>query len=400
MKANYNKILFLIAIICVVLLPYYLKSAPNNSETQQHTIDDSKTESTSIPVKVASAKEKSFFDEISVFARVHATETSKVSPRASGVVEHVYVKEGDVVEAGATRLMQTDNKQLKQMLETAKQRLKIAKTAVQERKAHLNKAQIGLEQKELEYNRAKQLFGSSAVARSEYDVIRTAYLLAKADLGHTKTLYRLGQEELSLAEISLETAKLNYADATLYAPISGQIVNVMIENGEMGQSGRPVFKIVNTDKLNIRAYLPAQYWHTLKNKDAQVYVELFDEVLEPPLKIDYVSPQINPQLHVFEIKSEVNQKVQKLTPGLSVRLQIQTNPRVSLAVKADAVVNLDGSSNVFVVKDGQVFNRRVATGKTIDGWTEILSGLDDEQIVVSGYNRVSDGSNVRIISQN
>ena len=64
-----------------------------------------------------------------------------VSARVSGVLDAIYVDEGDPVEAGKTRLFQTDSLNLKRSEEVAEQQLSVAEHSLKERLANLDQVQ-------------------------------------------------------------------------------------------------------------------------------------------------------------------------------------------------------------------------------------------------------------------
>jgi multidrug efflux pump subunit AcrA (membrane-fusion protein) len=81
------------------------------------------------------------------------------------------------------------------------------------------------------------------------------------------------------------------------------------------------------------------------------------------------------------------------------RLRINTiNYPGILAVPAEAVVNKHGVSIVYVTRGGRAESRHVATGVTINGLTEITSGLSaGESVVIQGQQLLSGGEAVRVI---
>ena len=64
-----------------------------------------------------------------------------------------------------------------------------------------------------------------------------------------------------------------------------------------------------------------------------------------------------------------------------------------------ALLDTDGSSNVFVVTAGKAEQRAIKTGLNNAGRIEIIEGLKgNEQVVVVGQNGLKDGNPVRVVS--
>jgi multidrug efflux pump subunit AcrA (membrane-fusion protein) len=71
----------------------------------------------------------------------------------------------------------------------------------------------------------------------------------------------------------------------------------------------------------------------------------------------------------------------------------------SLTIPRVALIDTDGSANVFVVNAGKAEQRPVKTGLSNAGKVEVIEGLTGtEQIVVVGQNGLKNGNPVRVVS--
>jgi membrane fusion protein (multidrug efflux system) len=67
----------------------------------------------------------------------------------------------------------------------------------------------------------------------------------------------------------------------------------------------------------------------------------------------------------------------------------------AMVIPAQALVEEDEQTSVYVVNDGEVTRRQIETGIKTDGQVEVLNGLaGDEQIVIVGQSALRDGSKV------
>jgi multidrug efflux pump subunit AcrA (membrane-fusion protein) len=75
----------------------------------------------------------------------------------------------------------------------------------------------------------------------------------------------------------------------------------------------------------------------------------------------------------------------RLRLGMAVRAQLYAGaPREAVAVPASAVLDENGIAVVFVMKDGESFERRPVRVGVRDGdWIEVVEGLEPGQRVVS-----------------
>ena len=72
--------------------------------------------------------------------------------------------------------------------------------------------------------------------------------------------------------------------------------------------------------------------------------------------------------------------------------------RKSLGVPSAAVLVRAGQTVVFAVRDGRAVACPVEPGLQNDGWTEILSGLEaGEMVVTEGQTQLHDGMAVEVL---
>jgi N-acyl-D-aspartate/D-glutamate deacylase len=89
-----------------------------------------------------------------------------------------------------------------------------------------------------------------------------------------------------------------------------------------------------------------------------------------------------------------------LRPGMFARVGIVFERRAqALSSPRVALLDTDGTSNVFVVSNGKAEQRAIKTGLSNAGRIEVLEGLKGaEQVVVVGQNGLKDGNPVRVVS--
>lgn len=351
------------------------------------------------PVKVQKLANVNFFGEISVYGKVEARHSAYVSPKIAGIIEEIFVDEGDYVEKNKTILFKSENKKLEQKIRNARQNLAMAKATEKERKAYLSKAKVDLERKEKSYKRYQLLFQKQAISQEVFDNVEAAYLTAVAEFEQKEAFFNLGIEQAKQAIINLEMAERDFSDSIIVAPISGFICERLIEIGEMGQPGKAVFRIENTSELDVSAFIPAEFSECLVKNQSCAEVALNGKKLDQKLKLTYVSPVVDAKLHIFEVKCEADGASSKLRPGQSVLLKFTFNERSALAAPSDSLIKDENGWAIFVPK-GSVANRiSVGKGEEKNGWTEILSDevSDGMTIITEGQAFLRNEDQIRII---
>lgn len=194
---------------------------------------------------------------------------SKISPEVNGVVERVYVKNGQFVKKGS-RLFSIDASELKAKYNTAYANLIILKQNLDklrlESELIINEIQQKtevLQNKQKHYLRMKALLTQKAVNQEQFDDAYTDYLDSKREVEQLRIeldikQVKIGSEEgenggLMLGEALLNKAKLNLKKATVYAPFSGVITNMQLVPGQYTSPSSPQIVLTSLEEVYLVA---------------------------------------------------------------------------------------------------------------------------------------------------
>ncbi|MDR2181216.1 MAG: efflux RND transporter periplasmic adaptor subunit [Treponema sp.] len=202
-----------------------------------------------------------------------------------------------------------------------------------------------------------------------------------------------------IAEIDPSKPGMTYMPSPVYAPISGIVSRTPVSAGMTVGTGTSITTISVIENLEITARIPerkvAGLEEGLKSEvSLQAYPgEIFTAT------VAHVSPVIDSASRTKLITLKFDGYDRRVNAGMFARLRINTiNYPGILAVPAEAVVNKHGESVVYVTRGGRAELRRVAAGVTLNGLTEITSGLSaGETVVVQGQQLLSGGEAVRVI---
>jgi RND family efflux transporter MFP subunit len=389
------------SIICVALFALFMPKA--NGTIEQANVDATEkvknSDNIKIPVKTAKVSEKKFAKTLNVFGKIETRQTAFVSPRIAGNIEKLFVDEGDYVEKDKTVLFQLENLKLQQKVNIAKQQLSIILAVEKERKALLKKAEVDLDKKYKSFKRYKSLFEKHAISQEAFDAHEADYLTAQAELEHKKAYLALGNEEAKQGLINLKMAERDLSDSVAIAPISGYISEKILEIGEAAQIGKPIFKIDNTNDLEISAYLPAEYSSKIIKDSTKVEASLYGEPISQNIFVTYISPVVDPKLHIFEIKCKINAEKQKLMPGQSVQLKILLESASSAAVPTTSLIQKNDGWAVFTLSDDKAKLTPVKRGDDSNGWTSLLESplAIGDKIISEGQFLLRENSLVSVI---
>ena len=164
----------------LLILPMLLSVSLLSSCGDAEALDTKEMLVVSVPVEVSTLSIGHISSNYSTTAVLEAKEEAFVVPRASGIIEHIYVEEGDYVEKGHILAQ------------------------IEPRRYHLNldRAKADLVGIEKELQKINKVYNKKLVSDNTYDKLTAQYESAKATR--------------SLAELDLK-------EATITAPISGYI---------------------------------------------------------------------------------------------------------------------------------------------------------------------------------
>jgi membrane fusion protein (multidrug efflux system) len=310
-----------------------------------------------IPVEIALPVRGEMLAMYSGTATLEAEADAEVIAKVGGEVRRLYVEEGDRVKSGQL-LAQLDDRQLR--LEAAQTRAALAKS-------------------ERDFNRQVELHDKGLVSAGAFEGL-------KYDLDNHRAADDLARLNLSYSEIR--------------APFSGIVSLRHIKMGQEIAIGSKLFRVTDPMPLKASVFIPERELSRLKpGQSATVAVDALAGRTFPAI-VKLVSPTVDAATATFKVTLEVNDPQGNLKPGMFSRVGIVFERRPdTLTIPRVALLDTDGSANVFVVTDGKAEQRPVRTGLTNAGKVEVVEGLKgDEQVVVVGQSGLKDGNPVRVVS--
>lgn len=251
--------------------------------------------------------------------------------------------------------------------------------------------------------RARELASSGLLPQSELDAAIAAADTAAAQVNSARAAVAGAEQSRAaatqrVAQGRAERARVGdqLAKTEITAPIAGVVTRLDVEEGEMvimgvqNQPGTILMTISDLSALNaevkvaeadvLRLSLDNAATVTLDALAGQSYTGRVTEIGASAL------PQVGTQAAAreFRVKVRLDGNVASLRPGLTCDTEILVAERKDvLAVPLQAVVQRDGKSGVFVIKDGRALFTPVTTG-IIGGLTIEVAGVDEGASIVAG----------------
>ncbi|MFJ1262557.1 efflux RND transporter periplasmic adaptor subunit [Capnocytophaga canis] len=333
-------------------------------ETQIASLDASLSKfpeegSGQVLVSLLEVKDTLFNHFLELQGTIKTTQNITLNAEFGGVLERIHVQKGQNVQKGQL-LASIQDGGISQQLAQLKIQAELAKTTF-ERQSRLWENKIG---SEIQYLQAK----------SAYETQQSA----------------------------VEQMQKQVAKANIYAPFSGVIDDVITDVGTVVAPGMPVLRLVNLSDMYLESEVPEQYVANVKKgSQAKVDISVLGEQLDT--KISQVSNFINPANRSFKVEIRLPNKNNAIKPNMTARLQVNDyQNKEAILLPTDIISeNAQGEQYVFLAKKGdnenQYFAERVviSTGKTQNGFTEILSGIQKgDKVIREGARSVQEGQRV------
>ena len=216
--------------------------------------------------------------------------------------------------------------------------------------------------------RAEQLMATNAIAKAEYDRLKSqcaAQLWSARAAGATASLAR------------------KLAGATqIRAPFTGVIGERYVNPGEYVQPPTRVASIYSLNPVRVSISVPETAVGQIKDRQSlDVHVAAWPDRSFPAM-VRYVSPALRAQTRDLLVEASADNKDGALRPGMFATVSLLVGDEMQPTVPSDAL-KIDGTvKRIFLARDGQAFEMVVRTGATDGGRTAVLEPLDDKTLVI------------------
>lgn len=341
----------------VLLLVALSFSACENHKKETSTMADQDT----IPVKIMMLQMEDANHAIQSSGQFTTNDETFLSFKNGGIINKIYVKEGDPVHKG-------------QLLASVNQT---------EISAQVQQVTLSYQKAQRDYDRASQLYRDSVATLEQMQNSKTA---------------------LQVARQQLDAIKFNQNYSEIRATSNGYVLKKLANDGQVVGPGTPVLQIngANQSKWVLKIGLSDEQWAALKIGDrADITTDALPQVVLQA-KVSRKAEGIDPQSGTFGVELTLDDANTKgLAAGLFGKATIiPTRTTSSYAIPYDAL--LDAGENegyVFVTDDEKTAKKvKVKLGAVLKDKINISGGLEDARaLIISGSAYLTDGSKIRIV---
>ena len=330
-------------------------------------------------------------DTVLATGTLQAFKQVSVGAQVSGQVKVLHVALGDKVKAG----------QLIAEIDSVPQQntQRNAEAALANVQAQLRAQQATQAQTALALQRQKELFAADAGARADLESAQAANDLALANVDGLKA-------QILQAQVTVDTAKVNMGYTRIVAPIDGQVVAIVTQQGQTvnaNQSTPTIIKLAQTETMTVktqiseadvtRVKIGQKVYFTILGEPDKRYTATLRSIEPAP---DSILTDTTTSTTSSTTSTAIYYNGLFDAPNPDGKLRISMTAQVQI-VRADAPGALtipatalgprgkDGSYIVRVVgADGQAQPRSIKVGLNTNVSVQVLEGLSEGDKVVIG----------------
>src|SRR6267378_653204 len=348
-------------IVAVTLLALLVIFGGWRRISQRHDQQNFVQRTTQLEVNVATAQRDSKPKELILPGTFQAFNQTTIFPRSNGYVESWKVDIGDNVQAGQL-LAEIETPEIDQQLAQARAQEEIAK---------------------LTADRWRDLLVKKVVSKQEYDQNEKAYEGAKANLQQLEKIQGFQQ---------------------ILAPFAGKIAARNIDIGTLvsagtGNSGTPLFNIVQSDVLRVYVFAPQENAPSIHEGLAAKIVLQEYPAQEFDGKVTRTAGALDPQSRTMQVEVQVPNNEGKLYAGMYGQVKfLLADENAPIVVPANTFLfRTEGPQVATIVNEKQIHWQSIRVGRDIGDRLEVLDGLkENAKVVMNPTDDLREGIQVQV----
>jgi membrane fusion protein, multidrug efflux system len=299
------------------------------------------------------AQQRLLRSEVEAIGTARANESVTITAKVTDTVSRVKFDDGALVEQDQVLLELTNREEV----------------------ALLAEAQANLQDARTQLTRLEDLLALRTVPVSQVDEARARF--AGAEARYQSVVARLG-------------------DRLIKAPFSGVLGFRQVSEGTLITPGTPITTLDDVSVIKLDFSVPESLLGRLRPGQALEARSVAFPESAFQATIRGIDSRVDPVTRAATVRALIDNEAMRLRPGMLLTVRLVTDERQALMVPEDALIQRGDRVFVFVEEEGIADLREVTHGQRYQGWVEIVSGLaQDESVITEGIIKVRPGMRVR-----
>jgi RND family efflux transporter MFP subunit len=367
-----------------------------------------------VKVRISPVQTGIIEDSSEFVANLESRRSVTLQPRVQGQVAQIFVKSGDLVNAGDA-ILQVDAREQQAAVSSVNAAAEVAQSQLENARATLqsleaerlsNLADVKLNQQE--YERYASLAVQGAVSQQTRDQYANRLSTARAALRATEARINAQQAAINQAEKALKQAQANIRQQQVQlqyyqitAPFAGTIGDIPVKVGDFVNTSSELAKITQNQPLELNVYVPIERGSQLRKGTPVEVMDAQGKNLGMS-RVFFIAPSANNNNQSILIKALYDNSRNQLRADQFARARVIWNQRPGVLVPTTAVTRIAGETFVYLAQTSEspkgeyqlvARQKRVTLGNIKGNNYQILEGLNPgDRIIVSGILNLRDGA--------
>ena len=326
---NKKMIITVLVVLAVVVLG--IKGKGLLEKRKEEVVNEALPSTAQVSIEVVKAKQGTLRNSVSFLAQVLSDKSIKLSTKLAGYVEKVMVEEAQNVKKGDV-LVRIDAVELKSNIEALESTFQAQKNDVQLAQSI--------------YARNQKLYEVGGLSKEKLDI-------SKVTLETKQSMLESSKQKIAQLKHQLSYLKI-------VAPFDGVVDAVLLHEGDLAATGKPIIAMSNGEKKLLFSYAPSK-----KNSIAKDQMVLFNDE-----KIGHVK-SIYPTSKNGLISAEVSLSEALSYPvGTNINIDVLTEEEQGCLLPSDTLVHKKEGTFIMVHSNGSFKSMKVNVG--IENNNEII----------------------------
>lgn len=383
------------------------------SKAETKDIDSQNTSPTDVKVvKVMEVSVKERPVELDYAGFVEADNFRTYSFKSNGIIEAIFIKEGQQVKAG-DQLCKLDEVDIAANFNKVKALYEAASSAYEKAadgglKNEYDQAKRNLELVEKSYLTEKtkmdglrQLYSAGAISKNEYEVAEVqfmnsenVYLTAKETEVFLRTNLgrnlKLLESQVIVAESNYEQAKERMENTVLIAKEDGVVAKILVEKDQAIMVGQSIIQTCDASRIVKAGVTREDFSKIAIGMPSRIQVS--DDTYMGT--VSSIASLPDAQTGTYEIEIQLNSN--ELVIGSTAQVAIELNSESGFYIPIRAIMN-DGTDFVFVEKDGRVIRKEIRVEKVLGSDVKVTGLEAGEKLITDGVKSIEEGDFVQVL---
>lgn len=204
---------------------------------------------------------------------------------------------------------------------------------------------------------------------------------------HRLHLWDIGDEHIRALERTKQVTKT----LPLHSPISGTVIGKNIVQGAHVEPGEELYTIADLSRVWILADI-YEYELSFVKVGQQAAVTLsYDPGTVLTGRVGFIYPTLDPKTRTAKVRFELDNADEKLKPDMYANVELRANLGTRVAIPQEAIIESGQKQVVFLhLGGGKLEPRLIKTGVKTGEWSEVLTGLEEGDHIVTSANFLID----------